>query len=100
MNQNDELQQLGYASSAPDFMTADTPHPQDEADISTLVEILALVRNRKEYFQTIASLSLEDATFTVEQQLAINGKVLFHLQELESKLNSAITKVKEKNNER
>jgi len=81
-------------------MTADTPHPQDEADISTLVEILALVRNRQEYFQTIASLSLEDATFTVEQQLAINGKVLFHLQELESKLNSSITKVKEKNNER
>lgn len=68
--------------------------------MSTLDEVLALIQNRKTYYLSIESLSLEDKNFTVDQQLAINKRVLFHIQELESKISSVIKKVRAKNNER
>lgn len=100
MNPNDELNDLGYASSAPDLIQIDQPRPKDEAEISTLEEVIALVHNRKQFFLSVDSLALEDKVFTVEQQLAINKRVLFHLQELEGMIISSIRKVREKNNGR
>jgi hypothetical protein len=96
MNQYDEINDLGYASSAPDLIPIDEPHPKDEAEISTLEEVLALIYNRKQYFQSVDSLSLENKNFNVDQQLAINKQVLFHIQELESKITSVIRKVRAK----
>lgn len=100
MNPNDELNDLGYASSAPDLIQIDEPHPKDEADISTLEEVLKLIQNRKAYFRSVDSLALEDKNFNVDQQLAINKRVLFHLQEIEGMVVSTIRKVRDKNNGR
>lgn len=93
---NDELNGLGYVSSAPDLVQADEPHAQDEADYSTLVAIFHLLQDRKKYYRSVDSLSLDDKTFTIEQQLAVNKKVLFHIQELQGTISSAIKKVKAK----
>lgn len=100
MNPNDELNQLGYASSAPDLLQIDEPHPKDEAEISTLEEVFKLIALRKRSYELISTLTLDDKVFTVEQQLAINQQVLFHIQELESKIISVIRKVREKQNGR
>lgn len=103
MNPTDELNLLGYTSSAADFdltVELDMPTPQDEADLPALVLAQKLIRNRQEYYESVASLDLADEVFSVEQQLAINKKMVFHLQELDSQLDRAITKVKEKLNGR
>lgn len=94
MNPNEEL---GYVSSSPMLSVArEQPKPIDEAEISTLEQAFNLLENRRAYYQSVDSLSLEDKTFTMEQQLAINRKVLFHVQELESLLQGTINKVREK----
>jgi hypothetical protein len=79
-----ELNGLGYVSSAPDLLGELTVNrPRDEAEISTLEEVLKLIRDRKRYYESIESLSLDDKTFTIEEQLAINKRALFHIQEIE-----------------
>lgn len=96
---NPELNDVGYVPSSPSLVQQDKPNPMDEAEISTLDEILALLANRKAYYDSTSSLSLDAAmlqVFSVNQQLAINKKVVFHIQELETKLASAINKVREK----
>lgn len=94
---NDELGALGYVSSAPDFNlkpVVDT-NPKDLENLDTLDHVRRLLANRKEYYQSVDSLSLEDKTFTVEEQLAINKRVLFHIQELEGLVEGTIKRVKE-----
>jgi len=100
MNPNDELNGLGYVNSAPSLVQQDTPHPKDEAEISTLDEVFVLLENRKQYYLAIESLSLDDKNFSVDQQLSINKKVLFHIQELESKIMTVVEKVRAKQNGR
>ena len=96
---NEEIQ-LGYISSASMLVETETVKAEDEADITTLERVLALLRDRQAYYQTIDSLSLADEVLTVTEQLAVNKKVLFHLQELQGLLIATITKVKEKQNGR
>lgn len=84
-------------SSAPDFNlkpVVDT-NPKDLENLDTLDHVRRLLANRKEYYQSVDSLSLEDKTFTVEEQLAINKRVLFHIQELEGLVEGTIKRVKE-----
>jgi hypothetical protein len=100
MNPNDDLSSLGYVSSAPSLVEVDSARPRDEADLSTLEDILNLLKDRKKYYTNVDSLSLTDNKFTIDQQLAINKKVAFHIQELETMLSSAIRKVREKQNGR
>lgn len=98
---NDELNNLGYASSAPDFSglaPATNTKPQDEADLPALLMVSRLLANRRAYYTSVESLSIGD--LTVENQLIINKKVLFHIQELENLVNTTVQRVKERLNER
>ncbi len=102
--QSDELGALGYVSSAPDILDSllpDAPNPQDESDISTLLQVSKLIKERKHYYlNSINSLTLNDPVFTVEQQLEVNKKVAFHLQEIEGMIDNTVRKVREKINGR
>lgn len=88
------MEDLSYQSSSPDLATRAAAPYRDEADLSTLENVSRLLANRQKYYQSIDSLALEDKTFNVEQQLAINKKVLFHIEELSSLVDGAIKKVK------
>lgn len=97
---NDELNALGYESSAPDFVNAPAAEvsQEDVAEVTTIVSVKRLLQNRQAYYQSINSIDLKPETlkvFSAEQQIAINKKVNFHLQELQSLVDSTITKVKE-----
>lgn len=89
------MEDLDYTSSSPDFATRAPESHEDEADLSALVRVSKLLANRQAYYQSVDSLSLEDKNLTVEQQLAVNKQVLFHIQELEGLVEGAINNVKE-----
>ena len=102
-NANDELNALGYNSSAPDFidMPVDEANATDVAEVTTIVQLKKLIANRRAYYQSNDCISLDPkvlAVFSVEQQMAVAKKMSFHLQELESMIDSTILKVKEKLN--
>lgn len=94
---NEDLQ---YVSSSPLLIDASDVLPQDEVDLPALEQVKELLNNRRTYYQSVDSLSLEDKTLSIEQQLSVHKKVLFHIQELETLIDSVITKVKEKQNGR
>lgn len=98
-NSNDDLNQLGYVSSAPDFSMAPEVDvkPEDINDLTTLQNVLRLLKDRKKYYESIDSLSLANG-LTVENQLLVNKKMVFHIQELESLIDTTIIKIKEKLN--
>lgn len=98
-NSNDDLNQLGYVSSAPDFSIAPEVDvkPEDINDLTTLQNVLRLLKDRKKYYGSIESLSLGNG-LTVENQLLVNKKMTFHIQELESLIDTTIIKIKEKLN--
>lgn len=100
MNQDDEINGFGYVSSAQDFFQKPAPNPKDEEDFSTIKQVAELLANRRAYYQSVDSLSLDDKTFTVTEQLSINKKVLLHIQELETKITSTIRKIEDKASER
>lgn len=98
-NSNDDLNQLGYVSSAPDFNIAPEVNvrPEDINDLTTLQNVSRLLKDRKKYYSSVDSLSLAN-DLTVENQLLVNKKVLFHIQELESLIDTIIIKAKEQLN--
>lgn len=99
---NDELNALGYTSSAPDFAGlagATDVRPQDEADLSALIQVSRLLKSRKEYYQRIDSIKF-GVDLTVENQSIINTRMTLLIQELEGLVNSTVQQVKETLNER
>lgn len=98
MNPNDDLNSLGYTSSAPDFDFApkDTVKPQDEEDAPTLRRIIKLLDSRKAYYASKASLALGRRNLTIEHQLILDNEHLLLIQELESMIRGTLTKVQEK----
>lgn len=89
---------LGYVSSSANFIDVDPKievNTNDEADMPALVKVLELINDRKAYYVSIASLSVRDADFSVEEQLLVNQKVVNHLDEIQVLINDAIGKVKE-----
>lgn len=97
---NDELNALGYASSAPDFANlapASQTKPQDEADLPALQVLSRVLANRRAKYESVHALEFGD--ITVENQMIINKKLVFHIQELENLVNTTIQRVKERLNE-
>ena len=95
---NDELNSFGYASSAPDLIQDIKPPLKDEEELSTLLQVLALIESQKALYSSISALSLDSevlSVFSVEQQLAINLKVVMNMDTLSMKIKAAIHKVKE-----
>lgn len=94
---NDELNTLGYASSAPDFSgltPATDTKPQDEADYPALVMVSRVIASKKALYGSTQSLTLGE--LTLENQLIINKQMEFHIQELEDIINTTVKRVKEK----
>lgn len=93
----EELNNLGYASSAPDFaglMPATQTKAQDEADLPALLHVQRLLANRLDYYRSTDSIAIGE--ITVENQLIINKKMVFHIQELQNLVDMTVTRVKEK----
>lgn len=67
----------------------------DEDNIDTLEAVFKVIKERKDFYQTILALEENSTTFTVKEQLATNKRVVQVLGELESLLAVAISKVKE-----
>ncbi len=72
----------------------------DEDNIDTLEAVFKVIKERKDFYQTILALEENSTTFTVKEQLATNKRVVQVLGELESLLAGAISKVKEQGNGR
>lgn len=74
----------------------------DEDNIDTLEAVFKVIKERKDFYQTIFALEENNisTTFTVKEQLATNKRVVQVLGELESLLAVAISKVKEQGNGR
>ncbi len=97
--QNDELNLLGYTSSAPDFNLAPEVEVnyQDQADLPALEKSFKMLANLKNHYNSREALTY-GVDLTVENQLIINTRMVVHIQELESLLQSTINQVKEKIN--
>lgn len=92
---------LAYVSSSPLLDTAPVEASSvDEDNIDTLEAIFKVIKERKDFYQTILALEENSTTFTVKEQLAVNKRVVQVLGELESLLAVAISKVKEQGNGR
>lgn len=99
MNPNDQLNELGYASSAPDLINFDPPvtvKPEDENDITTIERMFNLLEVRDKFYDSHSAIVYGE-TITVENQLIINHQHRLLIQELRSLLQATIIKVKEKN---
>lgn len=98
---NDELNSLGYASSAPDFAgltPATQTKPQDEADLPALLIVSRILEQRLAHYKSTDSFTIGD--LTLENQLIINKQMQFHIQELQNLVDTTVKRVKEKLNER
>ena len=94
---------LAYVSSSPLLDTAPVEVSSvDEDNIDTLEAVFKVIKERKDFYQTIFALEENNisTTFTVKEQLATNKRVVQVLGELESLLAVAISKVKEQGNGR
>lgn len=96
---NDDLGALGYVSSTGDTTPIDDTFVQaDAADLTALQKLSALYEERKKHFESISSLSVQETPFGMQAQLAINEKVLAHIQELKSLTDATIRQIQEQLN--
>lgn len=96
-----DLNALGYVSSAPLLVDDEDTKPlHDEANLATLGEVLKLLRNRRKFYQSIDSIEADISRSAVihQREVAVNKRVLFHLQEIETMVTNAIRKVEERQN--
>lgn len=94
---------IPYVSSAPDLIQEDKGRPVDEQELSTLLEVLEINSRAMDFFTRTSSLTLDPEIiklFGVEAQLAINEKVIQHINTIDMKMRTAIYKVKETQNGR
>lgn len=97
---SDELNLLGYNSSAPDLVEDDSPTPQDEVDVPAMTQVLRLLKKRRAFYNSNAALTVNTKDFSIKQQLALTQQMVIHIDELTSLITTTIGKVKEKQNER
>jgi len=87
---------LAYVSSSPLLDTAPVEVSSvDEDNIDTLEAVFKVLKERKDFYQTILALEENSTTFTVKEQLAVNRRVVQVLGEVEGLVVTAINKVKE-----
>lgn len=87
---------LAYISSSPLLDTAPVEVSSvDEDNIDTLEAVFKVIKERKDFYQTILALEENSTVFSVKEQLAVNRRVVQVLSEIESLVSVAIAKVKE-----
>lgn len=90
-------EELPFISSSPLLATQNKPvTTQDEKDLSTLKRVLAHLEQRIAEYQTIDRLEVNEVPFTVQQQLAVNKSIVYHLQEEKLMIETVINNIKEK----
>lgn len=101
MNPNDELNRLGYKSSAPDLLPrGDEPKAIDEDELSTIELLFRMIAQQKAELMSPTALDRTEKTHSLKDQLYLNDIALKNLQNQESLLVSTISKVRNKLNER
>lgn len=88
-------EELGYVSLPHPFGSRQVSTNPDVEDLRTLNRIMELMDLQINSYLTIDALTNGDTTFSVEQQLAINQKVVGHLREVRLLVQTAIEEVKE-----
>lgn len=99
---NDELSALGYTSSISELdilVEDDVVKPEDLDNLNTMQQVARLLKERQKHYQSISSLAYGE-NITVENQLIINHQMRHHIQELQSLIESTVTKAKEQLNGR
>lgn len=82
-------------SSSPLLETApEEVSSKDEQDIGVIEALLELVKTRKEFYESIASLDEGNTTFSVKEQVAINRRVLSLINEIDTLLSNKIKEVR------
>lgn len=87
----DELEYRGTQVSV--FPSIDTS-TQDIVDKGSIEAVRSLLADRITYYDSIDSLGTDEKLFTVQQQLAINKQVKFHLTEFKEVLDEALENMK------
>lgn len=86
---------LQYVSSSPLLETApEEVSSKDEQDIGVIEALLELVKTRKEFYESIASLDEGNTAFSVKEQVAINRRVLSLINEIDTLLSNKIKEVR------
>jgi hypothetical protein len=90
-------EELDYKSSSPLLATApDNTKPQDEIDLPTLKRVQQMLEDQIASYSTIERLTLDSKDLTVEQQLAVNKSIAFHLNEIKLLVETVVANIKEK----
>jgi len=91
-------EELEYISSIESTRATVDIVPQDEADLPVLKAVLRDINEGIIHHQTIASLSLDNKSFTIEQQLAVNQAIVIYLQGFKMAVEKVIEDIGEKYN--
>ncbi len=86
---------LPYFSSAGHRGSSQRTTSVDEADLPTLKRIVERFEEKIAFRLSTDSLFLQDDTFTIEQQLAINQQLVADLREIKMLVQAAIDAVEE-----
>lgn len=89
-------EELGYNSSSPLLGSRIQTKPQDEMDLPALKRVQAQFESQIASYSTITRLVIGDPNFSIEQQLAVNAKVVEHLLENKAIVDVVIDDIKEK----
>ena len=92
-----DAEELEYKSSSPLLATAPTPvKPQDEIDLPTLKRVQTMLKSQIASYSHVDRLTVDEKDLTVQQQLAVNKAIVFHLTEVKLLVDTAITAIREK----
>ena len=86
--------ELDYRGTQVSPLEPISPVPQDIANRGSIESLQDLLINRITYYGSIDSLGTDEKLFTVQQQLAINKQVKFHLTEFKEVLDEALESLK------
>ena len=90
---NDEL---GYLSSTNNSSVQPEVNLRDEQDLPTLQQIHEYIVNTIPSYDSIESLTLDETTLTVKEQLAVNKSVKMHLENVKMTIEATMENIKEK----
>ena len=90
-------EELPLLSSSPLMSTAPVKtKPQDEIDLPTLKRIQVQIEAQIASYSDIDRLTVSQKDMTVQQQLAVNKAIKFHLLEIKLLVDTVIENIKEK----
>lgn len=86
---------LDYFFEPKSFSGPDRSTSVDEADVPALIRLKERLDEYLKLYLTVDALTLDDRNFSIEQQLAVNKRLVAHLRELIMMVETAIQNAKE-----